>query len=55
MMMKMEGKRSYPKEIVLHEQSIESPDSSIQEKEKGEEEWHVLHTLGSHHCFLKPI
>jgi hypothetical protein len=49
----IKDERTYPKKVISCKYGIESPYPSIQKEEKWEEEWHVLHTLCCHHCFLK--
>lgn len=46
-------KKTYPKKIITCEDSIESPNPSVQEKEERKKEWHVLHTPSRYHSFLK--
>ena len=45
--------RAYSNEKVFHKDGIESPNRSIQEKEKRQKERHVFHTLCHHHLFLQ--
>lgn len=46
--------KTYSNKEILDEHSISSPDSPIEELEKGEEKWHVLHTFSLNHCPLQP-